>query len=137
MRLRSFEEMLSEYNIPELESDDKMSRAERLSQHKYSIIVEGDFLEFDNLELWIKTNLRLDSIDWLFYGKIGYDFGFAEYFFEKENQALEVARVVPNVYTTFGYWLRPNRICKSDGFDTWVDLDPANKDAIVFPPTAT
>ena len=128
--------MLLEYNIPELESDDKMSRAERLSQHKYSIIVEGGFMEFDNLELWMKTNFRVHSADWLFYGKIGYDFGFAEYFFNEEAHALEAARAVPNVYTTFAYWLRPNRICKSDGLDNWVDYDPTNKDAMVLQPIA-
>jgi hypothetical protein len=57
MKLQSFQKMLLEYGIIELESDDKVSRDEMLLVHTYSVILEGEVMELDSLNKWIEINL--------------------------------------------------------------------------------
>ncbi|TAE11875.1 MAG: hypothetical protein EAZ95_13065 [Bacteroidetes bacterium] len=100
MLVRSFEEMLKEYEIEDLELADKQDRTEMLSNYTYSVIFEGDFLEYDNLEEWIKTNLDAPLV-YLFYGKLDYDYGFFELFFTEEKNAKKVAELIPILFTTY------------------------------------
>ena len=113
MRTHSFEDMVKEYGSLPLDPDDLNERHEKLSRLKYSVIVEGDFLEYDNAEKWIKDNLKMETIDFVFYGKIGYDYGFIEYFFEKENDSIRLKKEIPHIYTKY-----PNGShTKSDGYE--------------------
>jgi len=132
MKVRSFQEMLIEYNITDLDSDDKKEREKTLSKLKYSVIVEGEWTEFDNLDKWVKNNLNIDTITDLFYGKTDYDYGFREIFFEREECATKLTNVIPNIYTIYPKSNIPNDICKSDGYQKSVNYDPVFKDAIVF-----
>jgi len=113
MRILSFEDMEKEYGSLSLDPDDLNERQRNFSKLKYSVIVEGNFLEYDNAEKWIKNNLKIETIDFVFYGKTGYDYGFIEYFFEKENDSIRLKNEIPNIYTKY-----PNGShSKSDGYD--------------------
>jgi hypothetical protein len=58
MLIRSLEEMLKIYGIETLDTGDQEDRIGMLSKYPYSVIFEGDFLEYDNLESWIRENLK-------------------------------------------------------------------------------
>ena len=135
MRLRSFTEMLLEYGIDELELDDQFARTEILLKQPYSIIVEGGHMELENLERWIKLNIGDDKVIYLYYGKTGYDFGFAEYFFKDSIGASKTAGVVSNIYTLYPHSLTPDKAFKSVGDDKEVERDLMDENSIVFKPT--
>lgn len=122
--------MLLEYGISELDPDDNIERREMLSRHKYTVILEGGFMEFDNLEKWIKMYLDKNAVVSLFYGKTGYDYGFAEYFFDDQKQALAATKAIPNIYTLYPGSYKPNHIFKSDGYNTFVEYNADDKDAM-------
>lgn len=124
--------MLSEYGITELEFSDNTSRDELLSVYPYTVILEGGFMEFDSLNKWIEINLGSDSIQWLVYGKTGYDYGFAEYFFRNEFVAQKVSKVVSNIYTVYPNSYPPNRTTKSNGYDQEIIYNSMDKNAIIF-----
>jgi hypothetical protein len=134
MKLQSFQQMLLEYEITQLEVDDENSRVEMLLKYPYSVILEGGYLELDNLNKWIEINIGSDSIKWLVYGKTGYDYGFAEYFFANEIDAKRVTEVIPHIYTIYSNSYPPNRTVKSNGYDEDIVYDPQDKNAIVFGP---
>jgi hypothetical protein len=71
--------MLQEYDISALDPNDETNRQGMLSKYRYSVILEGNFMELDNLDKWIRTSLNKDVAIWLFYGKTDYNYGFAEY----------------------------------------------------------
>ena len=121
MRTHTFDYMLLEYesNKRPVELDDIEERLKFLTELKYSIIVEGDFLEFESLEKWIKENILQAVITQIFYAKTDYDFGFMEYFFEKEDDKNKVEKEIPNIYTLYA-----NGICrKSDGNDNAIEFN--------------
>lgn len=66
MKLQSFENMLMEYGITELEPDDLERRNEMFLIYKYSVILEGGFMELDNLEKWIAINFGRGKINTFF-----------------------------------------------------------------------
>lgn len=133
MRIQSFQEMLLEYGVIDLPSDNKEERDEILSKYQYSVIVEGEHTEFDNLNKWIRLNIGENSVKFLYFGKTGYDFGFAEYFFYKEEYVKKITRAIPNIYTIYPNSSRPNHTCKSEGYSVSIDYESTNKDAIVYP----
>jgi hypothetical protein len=113
MRIQSYQDMLKEYGTMPIDTDDLNEREEKMSKLKHSVIVEGNFLEFDNAEKWIRDNLKIKTIISIFYGKIGYDHGFMEYFFDNETECSGFKNEIPNIYTKY-----PNGTCsKSDGYD--------------------
>lgn len=122
--------MLWVYGISALEPEYNADRREMLSKYEYTVILEGEFMEFDNLEKWIKIHLNKHTIISLFYGKIEYDYGFAEYFFDNQKQALEATKAIPNIYTLYPASYKPNHICKSDGYDKQVEYSPEDMEAI-------
>jgi len=124
--------MLTEYNITDLDSDDKNEREKILSKLKYSVIVEGDWTEFDNLDKWIKYNLDIETITDLFYGKTDYDYGFREIFFDREDYSTMIINVIPNIYTIYPHSTIPNQMCKSDGYQKNIKYEASFKDAIIF-----
>jgi hypothetical protein len=121
MLVRSYEEMLKEYNLEDLLSDDKEDRARLLTEYKNSVIFEGDFLEFDKLNDWIKLNLGVQAPPFLFYGKLGYDYGFFELFPATEKQVMRLIEIIPELFTIF-----PNgKTMKTCGLDNFIELHGA------------
>jgi hypothetical protein len=110
MRINTFQNMLTEYGT-DIDPDDLSVRQEKLGKLKYSAIIEGNFLEYDNLEKWIEEN-NFTKIESIFYSKTGYDYGFWEYFFESESDCERFKNKIPDIYTQY-----PNGTCsKSDGY---------------------
>lgn len=124
--------MLSEYGITELDADDEHSRENAMMGCPYTVIVEGEFMEFDNLNVWISTYLGSDKLYSLFYSKTGYDFGFTEYFFTDETDAIKVAEIVPHIYTRYPHANPPDLTVKSNGYNKQVAYDPQDQLAIVL-----
>jgi hypothetical protein len=118
MLIRSFQEMLKEYDIEDLASDDKEERIKMLSEKRYSVIFEGDFLEFDNAEKWIQQNISNNPVAFLFYGKLGYDYGFFEFFFTEQKYAIEFTQVIPNLFTTYPI----GKTFKTNGYNNLIEL---------------
>ena len=117
MLIRSYQEMLKEYDIKDLVSDDKEERTKMLSENKYSVIFEGDFLEFDNAEKWVQENLNNNPVAFLFYGKLGYDYGIFEFFFNEQKYAFEFAQAIPNIFTSY-----PNgKTFKTNGYNDQIE----------------
>jgi len=100
MNVRSYTEMLQEYGIEDLEADDKEDRKKMLTRYNYSVIFEGDFLEFDNVEAWVKKNIVSDPLNFLFYGKLGYNYGFFEIFLTDPKYVEELSNAIPNIMTS-------------------------------------
>ena len=133
MRIQSFEEMCQEYGRS-LDSEDLAERTEMLTKYSYSIIIEGEWMEFDNLDKWMKQNIPTIPVENIGYGKTGYDFGFFEFFFIEKESVEKLTQVIPNIYTIYPASNIPNHTCKSNGYDISIDYDPTNKEAIVYPP---
>lgn len=134
MRNVSFNEMLLEYGINDLDNHDKESRDELLLKYPFSLIVELDYMELDNLGIWIKKNLDEDNdLKFLFYGKTDYDFGLAEYFFKEEKSIIKIKKAIPNIYTVYPNSYPPNNISRTNGRKEIIDLDViANENAITY-----
>lgn len=134
MKVQSFQFMQSVYGgNRDLEPDDLEERNKLLAKCKYSVIVEGEHTEFDNLHKWIKQNLGLDSVENIYYGKTGYDYGFAEFFLEDKIHEESLREAIPNIYTTYAFSYPSGGICKSDGSGVNIDYTPADKNAIIYP----
>jgi hypothetical protein len=101
MKLSTFSEMIQEYEVRPIDSDDLEERKKLLCSHKYSVIFEGDFLEFDCLQLWIKENISNDPIVFLFYGKLDYDYGYFELFLNEQSHLEKVMTMIPGLFTTY------------------------------------
>lgn len=93
--------MLKEYEGRLIEAEDFEQRELLLTSHKYTVIFEGDFLEFDNAESWVKKELGLETINIIFYGKLYYNYGFFEFFFSTEADAKRFSEKVPDIYTAY------------------------------------
>lgn len=132
MRVHTYQQMLAEYEITELEPDDKYSREEMLVQFPYSVILEGGFMELDNLDKWIVLHIGSDLIKSLLYGKTGYNYCFAEYFFAEESHAMEVSKVISHIYTYYPYSTKPDQAVRSNGYNDEVVYDPRDQQAIIF-----
>ncbi|BAV07147.1 hypothetical protein SAMN05421788_102226 [Filimonas lacunae] len=130
MRHWLFEDMLAEYAAYIFDADDKQEREKLLLHYPYTVVVEGSFLEFANLDKWIKTQDNIKPAECLYYGKTGYDFGFIEYFFADLQQAAAVAGVAPHIYTLYSDWLYPIRLSKSNRYEDDVIYDPEDPLAI-------
>lgn len=101
MQTSSFERMLKEYAIPALEPEDEAGRAVMLSKFSHSVIFEAEFTEYDNLEKWIRENISPGHVNYLFYGKTDYDYGFYEVFLDDAEQVTRLADIIPTIYTTY------------------------------------
>lgn len=86
MKVQSFEYMQTQYGgNRDLEPEDLEERTQLLNKYKYSVIVEGSYLELDILHNWIKQELPDESVLTIFYGKTDYDYGFEEFFFKDKT----------------------------------------------------
>ena len=114
----------------DIDLDDLDERNKLLTKYKYSVIIEGSHIEFDNLNAWIKQNISLDPLKEIYYGKTGYDYGFAEYFINDKMHEEKLIFAVKNIYTTWANGI----ISKSDGSGiSDVPYSPDDIDAIVYP----
>ena len=134
MRVLNFTELENEYHqtFSSLDTDDINERNKLLISLPYSVIVECDWLEFENLEKWAKENIDENPLERIGYGKTAYDFGCFEYFFKDERNATNFSKVVPQIFTTYPNSYPPNHICKSDGYDNHIDYDPTDTSSIIY-----
>ena len=79
----------------------KNERELLLSKYNYSIILEGEFTELENLESWIYENIDINEIESIYYDKIDYNYCFVEYFFSSEINALKTQDVIPMIFSTY------------------------------------
>lgn len=86
MRIFTFNEMEIVYKTHSLGLDDDNleSRLELIKKFPFSVVIEGDFVEFDNLDKWVKMHFYSNMFTSIYYGKTDYNFGYAEYFFKKK-----------------------------------------------------
>lgn len=131
MKVQSFEHMRTIYGgNRDLEPDDLEERNKLLTKYKYSVIIEGSHVEFDNLYAWAKQNISPDPLKEIYYGKTDYDYGFAEFFIDEKMDKEKLIFAAKNIYTTWGN----GTISKSDGASiSDVPYSPDDKDAIVYP----
>lgn len=131
MKVQSFEYMRTVYGgNRDLESEDLAERSKLLSQYKYSVIIEGSHVEFDNLNSWVKENISAEPLKEIYYGKTDYDYGFAEFFVNEKSHEEKLKFAAKNIYTTW----QNGTISKSDGTSiSDVPYSPDDKDAIVYP----
>jgi len=117
----------------DLNPDDLDERRKLLDKYKFSVIIEGGHMEFDNLDKWITQNLGTHPIESIYYGKTDYDYGFAEFFLSEKTDEERLRNAVPNIYTTYADSYPPGKICKSNGSGSDIDYLISDTDAIVFP----
>ncbi|MNU99118.1 hypothetical protein D3C71_892420 [compost metagenome] len=136
MRVQTFQELESAYQQTSqgLDKDDLNERSAFLKTHPYSVIIEGEYSEFENLNQWISKQINNDS-KWkhIYFGKTDYDFGFVEYFLTKEKDMLQLKEIVPFIFTTYPLSLVPNTICRSNGYNLQIDYDSSMEDALIYP----
>lgn len=134
MKVQSFEYMQTCYggNRP-LDLDDLLEREKLLTKYKYTVIVEGEYMEYDNLNKWIKQHIQTDAIDEIYYGKIAYNYGFVEFFLAENIDEEKLRLVVPDIYTTYPLANLHGKICKSDDSDKDIEYNPTDTNAIVYP----
>lgn len=131
MKLRTYQEMLEDYQSGELDSDDLNKRELLKNSHPYTVILEAGFMELDSLNEWIKMNFEKNSIVWIFYGKTGYDFGYAEYFGSQEFEIKKIRNAIPNIYTIYPDSCEPNQISKTNGYYECFEYSKEDQDAII------
>ena len=116
MKVSTFLEMIHEYEVRPIDNDDLEERKKLLGSNEYSVIFEGEFMEFDNAVKWLKDELSMEAINYIFYGKLDYNYGFFEFFFSREIDANKFATILPNIFTTY-----PNgTTLKSNGLDNYI-----------------
>ncbi|WP_146193354.1 hypothetical protein [Flavobacterium sediminis] len=135
MRVQSFENMEVQYKTENegLETEDLAERKKLLKKYLHSVIVEGEHSEFDNLEKWIKLNIDRNGLENIYYGKTGYNYGFAEYFLSEKEYQVKLKAIIPYIFTTYPNACPSSLICKSDGYNVTIEYDGFYKNAILFP----
>ena len=134
MKVQSFQYMQTIYGGNRgLEPKDLDDRNKLLTEYKYSVIVEGEHMEFDNLHKWIKQNIDSDKVEDIYYGKTNYDYGFAEFFVSEKIYEEKLSFAVQNIYTVYPDSFPPSKICKTNGSEKDIEYSPSDKNAIVYP----
>ncbi len=133
MRIFTFNEMEIVYKTHSLGLDDDNleSRLELIKKFPFSVVIEGDFVEFDNLDKWVKMHFYSNMFTSIYYGKTDYNFGYAEYFFKKNEAVEKVKNAIPNFYSTYFHAYPSAKICKSNGYYESIDYDPKDTKAII------
>lgn len=124
MKINTFEGCVKIYNNDLKEqggwdTEDNKKRSSSLETFPHSVIVEGNYLEYDVAEKWVTKNISPKDEKWtdLWYGKIGYDYGFWEFFFENKEDAEKFKESVRIFYaeTSGKKW-------KTEGYDKHIEL---------------
>ena len=113
MKVATYSEMIQEYKVRPIDTDDLKERERLLNDNRYSVIFEADFLEFDTVQNWMQKELETGPIKFLFYGKLEYDYGFFEVFFERKEYSIKLNDAIPGIFTKY-----PNgKISRTNGKD--------------------
>ena len=133
MKLLTYAELLEEYKdcYGYLEEHELPQRTSFLKLKPFSVILEGEHNEFDSLNAWIKSNIKDEDFEFIYYGKTDYDYGCAEYFGEDESNINRLKEVIPNIYTLYSSAYSGSRILKTDGLGKWIEYDASDKHGIV------
>jgi hypothetical protein len=131
MRTQTYTQMLKEYGEGYWDPGDELERNEMLPKYKCSLIIEGSYMEFDNLHKWINKNIGADG-ETLYYSKTGYDFCFIEIFSNNIDYIFKINDVVPRIYTTYPNAHPKPLTERSVGYDKHVSYKEGDKDAIVM-----
>lgn len=132
MKISSQKEILKGLRIDKIDEQDLYQRNQILRKHSFSIVIEAEHLELDSLNEWIRINFPPNSFNWLYYGKLGYNYGIAEYFGLKENQINELTKVIPKIFTIYPNSNPPNKTLRSIGIYEDEIYNPQNKEAIII-----
>lgn len=132
MKIRSFKEMLLEYNSTHLDSLYMEQRSLLLTKYQYSIIVEGGHLEFGTLNKWIQINIEQNIIEDLIYDKTDYNYGFMEIFFNENLCLSKLVQIIPNLFTNYPNSFPPNQISKSNGRFESIDYKSSDAKALII-----
>jgi hypothetical protein len=131
MRIRNYDQLILDYGLF-LESESIECREMNIQKFRYSIIVEGNYHEIENIESWIKTNFNETEFEKIGYGKIAYDHGYVEYFFDNDKLFFKLEKVVPKIYTTYRNAIPKEIISKSEGWDNQIIYDSIDDEAIII-----
>jgi len=118
MLLKSFGEMLAGYGITALEESDQRDRSAMLVRFPYSVLFEGDYFEYDSIQNWYRQNISIGPIPFLFYGKLAYDYGFFEFFFDDPAVAEQISVLIPRFYSIYPGGKR----MRTAGYETLLEL---------------
>lgn len=134
MRIQSFQELIVAYEevSRDLDPSDLSDRTDFLEKLPFSLVIEGEYSEFENLDQWILQYLPQTSCERIYYGKIAYDFGFVEYFLPDENSIQLLEQSVPLIFTTYPLALIPTTILRTNGYGIDIPYDPSMTDAIIY-----
>lgn len=124
--------MLLEYGINQLDPDDESERQEKLTTLPFSVIVEGSHDELESLEKWMGLTFDKEAVSYLYHGKTGYDFGFAEYFFDDVVKKSTIVDAVPRMYLVWPDPPKPDKVWRSLGYYDEEIADPNDKTAIIL-----
>jgi len=132
MKIQTLEILLEEYKDDNLEKI-CCDREIFFAILPYSLIVEGCFLEWDNLELWLTKNFEKENnTKWrgLFHGKSGYDYGFFEFFFANLKDKELLVKQIPFVYGYVqDYGKKKDKLkFRTEGYDTHIDIFDRDED---------
>lgn len=112
MILATIEDCTQEYkDIGSWNTDEENKRQSELKVFPYSVIVEGDYSEVEMAQDWCSQNIGEKGKVWsdIWYGKIDYDYGFQEFFFETEENREKFANSVPTFYSESDLAKRPTK----------------------------
>lgn len=123
--------MLKQYEIEGLDSDDLSNREQLTITLPFTVVLEAEFMELDSLNKWIELNFENDSFEWIFYGKTGYDYGFAEYFTSSKLDIKKLKNTIPKIFTIYPDSYPPNQISKTNGYDEQIKYSEENHDAVI------
>ena len=130
MRNSSYKEMLTEYGN-DFDSY-KNEREQLLSKYKYSIILEGEFTELENLEKWIAENIDNETLKSIYYDKTDYNYCFVEYFFPKESYALKIQNVIPKIFSTYPNTYPSPSIFRTNGSREFIEYNSKMENVIIL-----
>jgi hypothetical protein len=104
MKISTYNDCLKEYNnsnsAEKWDSQNDIDRQSILKVFPYSLIVEGDTLEWIMAKTWSQSNIGEKTKTWdeLPLGKTDYDYGFFEFYFKDKKDLDSFTNEVQNFY---------------------------------------
>ena len=120
MKINSFEECKKEY-LADIGWDDNIDYKHRDAQRifPFSVIIQGTYKEGDIAIDWCSNNIGKKEFEWmnLWYGKIGYDYGYWEFFFKNHDDSILFNNFIPKIYMELD-----GEKWKTDGYENYVAI---------------
>ncbi len=91
MRISNYKTCIEKYSnsksAERWDSENDAEREDMLSLFDFSLILEGDVLEWIMAKTWAENNISKKTELWdeIFFGKIDYDYGFFEFYFKEKK----------------------------------------------------